>query len=201
MSTKHNRFQREHGTKRYRPRIVIVTEGSVTERNYLRQLQALYPDVIIDMVRQNNQSAPYYLIKKMTQYLEREPLLDRDRAWLVVDTDAWSNTQIHAIQQWRGTDRRHAVGISNPNFELWLLLHFESGVGVQSAQEVSILLKRHVPHNPKHIEGFRLTRELLQCAIVHARQRLRPHPADRLPPPAGSTTMHVLVEGLETIGT
>lgn len=93
------------------------------------------------------------------------------------------------------------VGMSNPNFELWLLLHFVSGVGVQSAQEVSILLKRHVPHNPKHIEGFRLTRELLQYAIVHARQRLRPHPADILPPPAGSTTMHVLVEGLETIGT
>jgi len=197
MSTKHNRFQREHDTKRYRPRIVIVTEGRVTEPAYLRRLQMLYPDVYMVLLPSNTQSAPYYLIKRIKEYLDRAPLEGRDRAWVILDVDQWPATQIDVIRMWQNRDKRHAVGMSNPNFEYWVLLHFESGAGILTQEHVNRVLQRHLPQYTKHLDGLVLTRELVHRAATHARNRHRTHDTDELPPPAGNTTMYLLVEGLD----
>jgi len=201
MSTKHNRFQRIHDIRRYRPRVVIITEGRVTEPAYLRKLQALYPDVHLELRTQNTQSAPHYLIKRITDALGKAPLEARDRAWLILDTDKWTPAQIETIRQWQSQDKRHLVGMSNPSFEYWVLLHFEAGAGVSTPEQVSRALQRYLPQYTKHLDGLVLTPDRVQRASEHARTRHRMHDTTVLPPPAGNTTMYVLVEGLGIIGT
>jgi hypothetical protein len=196
MSAKNNRFQRKTSTRAFRTRITIMTEGRVTEPAYVRKLQALYPDIHLVLITQNTQSAPYYLIKRITDALAKAPLEARDRAWLILDTDEWTPAQIGDIRQWQSQDKRHLVGMSNPNFEYWVLLHFEAGAGVSTPEHVSRALNGHLPQYTKHLDRLELTHERLQRASEHARTRHRVHDTTALPPPAGNTTMYVLVEGL-----
>lgn len=91
--------------------------------------------------------------------------------------------------------------MSNPNFEYWVLLHFESGADVRTPEQVSRALQRHLPQYTKHLDGLILTRERVQRAATHARNRHHAHDTDTLPPPAGNTTMYLLVAGLDAIGT
>ena len=48
----------------------------------------------------------------------------RDQAWLVVDTDRWTEAEKRKIEQEIEGDSRIHLASSNPCFELWLLLHF-----------------------------------------------------------------------------
>jgi hypothetical protein len=192
--------QRPTGHRRQRARVVVVSEGSVTEPTYINKLMKLWPDIAFTAVKHGMRSAPNQLVQAMKKELAQNPLQAADSAWIILDTDTWTAPQINLIRQWRSQDRRHVVGMSNPNFEYWVLLHFESGADVRTPEQVSRALQRHLPKHTKHLEGLVLTRELVQRAATHARNRHKAHDTDALPPPAGNTTMYLLVEGLDAIG-
>lgn len=58
-----------------------------------------------------------------------------DEAWIVVDVDTWGDVEFAELLSWAASDPRHHLAISNPKFELFLVMHFERWQRLHHATE------------------------------------------------------------------
>lgn len=128
----------------------------------------------------------------MQGYLRKESLQKTDEAWIVVDKDAWTEDQLRELLLWAKKSENYGCALSNPNFEYWLLLHFEEGTGIKTRQECLTRLKRHLPNYKKDIDRKKITQELITKAIARAKLRDIKHSNDL--PLNWITTVYKLVE-------
>ena len=105
--------------------IRVLTEGSVTERGYLKILERENPQVKIDLAESG--MVPLSLVERARQYMEqnrrakrRTRTPDFDEIWCVFDVD--DHPYVRRAQQ-EAKDSGIRTVVSNPCFELWLLLH------------------------------------------------------------------------------
>lgn len=76
-------------------------------------------------------SAPDFVLQQLENYFEKNALKDDDELWCIVDRDRWT---IRPSQKGLGLKgiareclkRGYHFCLSNPNFELWLLLHVKN---------------------------------------------------------------------------
>jgi hypothetical protein len=121
-------------TRRY---FVIASEGAATERIYFEALQEkIIEQGIFDRLIkiefltrtgiERSQSGHSKVIKELDKYKKTYHLDERDEMWLVIDRDQQNNPlkNIAAIAQ-SCLQKGYYLGLSNPNFELWLLLHLK----------------------------------------------------------------------------
>ena len=80
---------------------------------------------------------------------ERDENLAYDSVWCVFDVDDHPN--LPDAQQ-MARDNRIDLAISNPCFELWLLLHFRESPGMQPRETIRKMLSSHVPGYDKRVE-------------------------------------------------
>ncbi|MHB8107041.1 MAG: RloB family protein [Candidatus Cryosericum sp.] len=169
---------RSSGQKSYRKVVVIATEGQVTEREYFRCIQELFSvGCTIDFAGPGSSccSNPREVLAKMRNYLTNSGgLKSGDEAWLVVDKDEWGKDQLEPLSRWVA-DRpekgyKRGLALSNPDFEYWLLLHFED-TGVRNRDDCLEKLKKHLPKYDKHIESRKYSEERVKAAIERARGR------------------------------
>lgn len=133
-------------TRRY---FVIASEGAATERIYFEGLQEkISNDGILDRLikieflarhgHDRSKSAHTDVIKQLDGYRKSYRLDDRDEMWLVIDRDRKNNPEenISLIAQ-RCFQKGYFLGLSNPNFELWLLLHLKdlSGYSIEQLED------------------------------------------------------------------
>src|SRR5262245_60057156 len=172
MPKKPREFKRPLGERRYKKLFVVSVEGSKTEPQYFAIFNQPQSIVLVKCLkRPSTESSPIQVLKKMQGYLRKESLRKTDEAWIVVDKDAWTEDQLRELLQWAKKSENHGVALSNPNFEYWLLLHFEDGKGIASPQECLTGLKRHLPNYKKDIDGKKIKLELIKNAIARAKQR------------------------------
>ena len=129
-------FQRPLGERRYKKIFVVSVEGSKTEPQYFALFNQ--PQSIIQvkcLTRASTKSAPLYVLKAMENHLRKESLKETDEAWIVVDKDGWMEEHLRELLQWANKKEGRGFALSNPNFEYWLLLHFEEGNGIRNSQE------------------------------------------------------------------
>lgn len=69
--------------------------------------------------------------------------------WCVFDVDAHPNLR-SAIEEARTSDIQ--VAVSNPCFELWLILHFRDNPGPRTPDEMLRLMRACLPGYDKHID-------------------------------------------------
>jgi len=109
----------------------LIVEGAKTEPSYFYALEAngLVPRHRVKLhvfSPDGNASAPTYLIGK-AEVVAKERLMGvDDEIWLVFDVDrhSGSNRLTQVIQSLKdASERGWNVAISNPCFEVWLLLH------------------------------------------------------------------------------
>lgn len=194
MAKGRRRFERPLGELRYRKLFLISVEGSKTEPQYFGVLNKLTSTVIkVTCVPGSTDSAPSRVLKRMRDQLRKEGLRAEDEAWLVVDRDAWPEAQLDELAAWAGAAPGRGFALSNPKFEFWLLLHFESGDGATSAQRCEARLRQHLPRYDKGVTQRDLTPERLKEAIARARRRDTPLCAG-WPRTEGITTVYRLVE-------
>lgn len=74
-----------------------------------------------------------------------------DQAWCVIDTDDWTNEEINAVLDWAASRSHYHVAISNPKFELFLVMHFEDAKGCTTAAVVDRRLKKYMSEYKKRI--------------------------------------------------
>ena len=118
------------------PRYVlrVLTEGEKTEPDYLFVWVRRNARVHLDLA--DTGMTPDALVRRAKEHLQGQPrrraARDFDQIWCVFDTDQHENLP-HAI-----TDARQSgieVAVSNPCFELWLVLHL---------REQTAYIDRHV---------------------------------------------------------
>lgn len=112
---------------------VIAVEGAKTEAIYFKIFSDPRQPTFNKRVQvvpliddENHRSSPEALLERLDDYRKKNDYTDADQFWLVCDLDHWED---HGKLQTALTNckqRKYCIAVSNPNFELWLLLHFES---------------------------------------------------------------------------
>lgn len=111
--------------------IVIASEGKDTERIYFNALAKEYtnPRVHVHILNRNeqelNNSSPEHVLKQLNDYKSQYELEADDELWLVVDKDRWTDAMLSRVAKECTQDEFMHMALSNPCFELWLLLHLE----------------------------------------------------------------------------
>ena len=186
------RFSRPLGKRRYKRLFVISTEGIVTEPSYFSMFNDDTTMLKVSIVK-NKGSAPGKVLKQMKGFLKENPLLAKDEAWIVVDKDRWSDTQLATLYSWSITNKQYGLAVSNPKFEFWLLLHFEDGSDIQSSQSCSDKLFHHLPDYDKAVQPNKVKPHINE-AIVRAEMKDQP-PCNDWPRNTG-TTVYRLVKSI-----
>lgn len=186
------RFGRPLGKRRYKRLFVILTEGIVTEPGYFSMFNNDTTILKVSIVK-NKGSAPGRVLKQMKRFSKENPLLAKDEAWIVVDKDQWSDTQLGALYSWSITNKHYGLAVSNPKFEFWLLLHFEDGTDIQSSQSCTDKLFHHLPDYDKVIQPSKLKPHINE-AVRRAEMKDQP-PCYDWPQSAG-TTVYRLVKSI-----
>ena len=158
-----------------KPIILIVCEGLVTERQYLDGFtnHCANPRVRIKIAPEHG--TPKTLVEVAKTYKvdaeksakrERDDNIAYDAVWCVFDVDEHPLIP-DAVQMAR--DNEIKLAISNPSFELWLLLHHRVSPGMKGRQQVRALLKRFVADYDKKVDFEKHCAAGYERAVVRAR--------------------------------
>lgn len=168
-------------------RILIVSEGSKTEPNYIQDILRHYriPSASYCILPSQYGTSPKQVVEFAFDIFsdgearQRIEPLDFDRVYVVFDRDEHKsyNEALKIIESINSTQLANKSGniiifraiVSVPNFELWLLLHYKLVHGPISRQEVMRELKKHLTGYEKGKAGyFDATRHLLQVAFKNS---------------------------------
>jgi hypothetical protein len=127
----------------------------------------------------------------MKKKLHSECLQKGDEVWIVIDRDSWEENQLDALYKWSQEKECYGFALSNPSFELWLLLHFEEGNGVGSKRECLQRLKKHLPGFDKARYDLNRFKDKVKDAVENAEQKDRP-PCKKWPDRVGSTVYRLV---------
>lgn len=194
--SKNKRFQRTSLDLPYRKLFVIATEGKKTEPQYFAMFK--YHSAIDIQLLKHDASDPLSVLKQMKVYLNKARLKPDDEAWLVVDKDNWTREQLNRLYAWAQMCCNYGLAVSNPNFEYWLLLHFEDGTAeINSGRKCMDRLKRHLPQYDKGVCHRDFKDEQIGEAIKRARQRHNSS-CSNYPLTFPGSTVYKLVENIRT---
>lgn len=191
MRSGRRRFQRPQGERRYRKLFVIATEGEKTEPQYFALFNDQKSTVKVNCLKGRHDNSPSQVLERMKKYQCKEGLKTSDEAWLVVDKDRWTEEQLAELHAWAATKVNYGFALSNPQFEYWLLLHFEHGNNISSARDCLDRLKRYLPEYKKEFPAYCFTPERIDQAVQRAKQRDQP-PCTDWPRNTGSTIYRLI---------
>lgn len=186
---------RRTGTREYRSVCWVSAEGT-TERDYLGMAAFKDSPVSVKFPKNthSNRHNPATVLKRFEKALRENDFRAGDEAWLVVDVDDWSEDEFGELLAWEAADSRHRLAVSNPKFELFLVMHFEKGNGCTTPEKVDAALKKHWPRYAKRVTPTQFSTKQVQEAIENAKVK-RVSCGDALPAP-GMTDAYLLVERL-----
>lgn len=185
--------RRRLGVRNYRKLIVVACEGKATEVEYFGWLNSVRATVRFHCLKKGNKSSPEQVLQAMEVYLAKEHLHANDEAWIVVDTDSWGAAALDRLYEWSNREKAYGLAVSNPMFELWVLLHFEDGSGAATPAEIRKRLGKYLDGKGKHLAGAWITEDCIRAAITRARAKDVP-PCVGWPRGAPRTTVYRLVE-------
>ena len=138
--------------------IVIAAEGERTEKIYFEALRAYARNSrvhikILERDEENrHNSAPEYVLEQLTQYKTEHALEQDDELWLVIDRDDWKLTALRVVAQKCAQDAAFHMALSNPCFELWLLLHLEDVSSISDEEKKRILKNNREGTNDPYLK-------------------------------------------------
>lgn len=133
--------------------IIIAAEGEFTEKIYFEALRkhARNSRVHIKILERDEEnihnSSPEYVLGQLTQYKLENPIEQDDELWLVIDKDKWTAKSIRAVAQRCAQDSSYHLALSNPCFELWLILHIIDASLESDEEKVKMLKNRKEKKN------------------------------------------------------
>jgi hypothetical protein len=133
-------FERPEGKKSARL-IIIACEGKETEKIYFNAVKnsRCAGNVHMEVLeRDSTDSSPSVVYNQLKQFQDTYQLEDDDELWIVIDKDRWNTKTLAGIARLCTQSKFMHFAMSNPCFELWLLLHCED-VASMSAEELKAL--------------------------------------------------------------
>ena len=113
-----------------------------------------------------------------------------DSFWIVVDVDNWGESDFETLRRWAAKEESRHLAISNPKFELFLLMHFDSARGCTTSASAEAKLRNYMPGYRKRLGRSELDVNQVRLAIANAAAKCTADPAV-LPSP-GATGAHLL---------
>lgn len=108
--------------------VVIASEGRCTESIYFSAVRDRLraPNVHVEILtRDTDESSPESVHAQITDFMRKFNIEDDDELWLVIDRDRWHERMLSQVAQFCAQNNHLHFCMSNPCFELWLLLHLE----------------------------------------------------------------------------
>ena len=196
--------------------IVIASEGKATERIYFKALAKEYtnPRVHVHILERSeaeqNNSSPDHVLKQLNDYKSQYELEADDELWLVVDKDRWTEVMLSRVAKECSQEVAMHMALSNPCFELWLLLHIEDSALLTPEEQKQWIENRRKSKNGDPYLKVRLRQKMgsyhessydalaliahVEDAIERARA-LDNNPNDRWPQTLG-TRVYLLAESV-----
>jgi RloB-like protein len=157
-----------------RRRILIVCEGEKTEPDYFEQFAEFHKNSLVKVELAKAQGVPLSIVRTARD-LKIKAIADAKReeddnlmfeaVWCAFDVDVHPN--IPEAKLLAG-EYDIELAISNPCFELWLLLHLRDSPGMLHHHDVQALLKSHVPNYDKKVD-FEVYRDGYNKAVSRAK--------------------------------
>lgn len=188
-----------------RQRVLVLCEGEVTEPKYLKALRHEYRSQLVDVEVVPDCGVPKTLVesavarKKDAERQARrwgDPYLKYDEVWCVFDVDAHPNLA-EAKQQAR--DNGLYVALSNPCFEVWILLHFRDQRAHQERGRIQEACREYLPGYAKEVPYDRV-REHYAAAVQRADALLEWQRQQGRPEGNPTTLVHRLTERIVSLG-
>ncbi len=141
-----------------KPRILVVTEGEITEPDYIEGFTHACRNLRVTVKVADEHGVPITLVRTAKRYKEdaeqaatseKDDNLAYDSVWCVFDIDDHPKVSEAKVT---ARDNNIELAVSNPCFELWLLLHFRENPGMQHRDKIEQLLKKHVPGYKKSVD-------------------------------------------------
>lgn len=196
--------------------IVIASEGKDTERIYFKALAKEYtnPRVHVHILKRSedekNNSSPEHVLEQLNEYKCQYELEADDELWLVTDKDHWTEAMLSRVATECMQDVSMHMALSNPCFELWLLLHLvdvssltpeEQRLWIENRRKskssnpyLKVLLRQKMGSYHESAYDVLTLIQHVEVAIERARL-LDKNPADRWPQTLG-TRVYLLTESV-----
>lgn len=150
--------------------IIIATEGQYTENQYFLALARHYRNSRIHvevLPTSDTKSAPQHVIERLNAFKREYELHGSDELWLVIDVDKWEEWQLSDVAA-KCVQKEYLLAVSNPCFEIWLLLH------VATFNEYSEEQKESFFRNAKNgSQRTPLEQELIRIVGEHNKSNLK----------------------------
>jgi hypothetical protein len=140
-----------------KPKLLIVCEGAKTERQYFEQFASFHRNSLVDVIVEGGKGVPLTVVRTAKAWKEKassdakrkdDEFLKYQSVWCVFDVDDHPKVPEARIM---ANDNGIELAISNPCFELWLLLHHRDCPGELHRGKARSMLKVHVPSYDKHV--------------------------------------------------
>ena len=196
--------------------IVIASEGKDTELIYFNALANEYTNprvhvhILERSVDEQNNSSPEHVLKQLNDYKSQYELETDDELWLVVDKDHWTEAMLSRVATECSQEVAMYMALSNPCFELWLLLHLEDVASLTPEERMLWMKNRRKSKNADPYLKVRLRQKMgsyhessydALSLIVHVEDALEraraldKNPNDRWPQTLG-TRVYLLAESV-----
>lgn len=188
-------LRRGKPTRAYRKVVWLSSEGQ-TEKDYFSMdvFRALPVSIKFPKNIHPNRTNPVAVLKRFQKVLRENDFRKDDEAWLVIDIDEWDKGEFVELLKWVRDDARHHLAVSNPKFELFLVMHFERGNGCTTPSQVDVRLKKLMPSYDKRLKPNQFGAVQVKVAVENARVKRISCGADL--PEAGMTDVYELVARL-----
>jgi RloB-like protein len=141
-----------------RPTVLVVCEGSETEKQYLEKFALHHKNARIKVEVANETGVPFSLVefaKKYKREIEKKAKRQMDQniaydsVWCVFDVDEHPRIPDAKIM---AAAHDINLAISNPCFELWLILHLRESPGMQHRHHMQDFLETLDPGYDKDVK-------------------------------------------------
>jgi hypothetical protein len=150
-------LKRRGADRKPRTRLLVLCEGQVTEPKYLKAFKHDHRSQLVEVEVVPECGVPKTLVEAAVarkKDADREarrrgdPYLKYDEVWCVFDVDQHPN--LPEAKQQAQANGLH-VAISNPCFELWVLLHFQDQRAHQERGQIQAACREHLPEFVKEV--------------------------------------------------
>jgi len=144
MPRKPRPLDRDTGAVRDASLVVIASEDTYAVHAYFSRFRPRRVQFRV-LATENGNSSPTHILDRLNAFKAEYDLDDDDQLWYCGDTDHWvaASHLANLVQVIQSCNQAgYQVALSNPCFELWLLLHFfDLPPGVSSCEQISDYLK------------------------------------------------------------
>jgi hypothetical protein len=199
-------FKRKAPSRVVKQKILIACEDAKSSRFYL---DALRKDLRLPAERlvlvPHSCTDPKGIVESVidarAERIREKTFGEGDSAWAVFDGDEHRDRDLNnwntALQ--RAKSKKIHLAISNPSFELWLLLHFQDQFGPIHRDGVCHRLKEHLGSYDKARGYYLELKQHLERAMQRA-EALQTHPRDPATPFCNpSTGIYALIQAIRSM--